>query len=67
MNADQIKHIASVFSLIAFAEFGAFGYTAIEATPIGWSGLAISGLIFMNLQAFAVWVLSFLKEEVKKP
>ena len=67
MNADQIKHIASIFSLIAFAEFGAFGYTSIQADPISWTELALSALGFFNLQAFAVWTLSYLKEEGKKP
>lgn len=42
MNSPQIRHIASVFSLIAFAEFGAFGYTALKAHPIAWAELAIS-------------------------
>ncbi|QER45485.1 hypothetical protein F0726_02430 [Acidithiobacillus caldus] len=34
MNDEQIRYIASVFSLIAFAEFGAFGYTALQVDSV---------------------------------
>lgn len=36
MNDDQLKHVAGVFNLIAFAEFGAFGYGAVNGHPTGW-------------------------------
>lgn len=63
MNNDQLKHIASVFSLMAFAEFGAFGYAAINTFPVGWMKLALAAIGFLNLQWFAVWVLSFLQNK----
>lgn len=63
MNNDQLKHIASVFSLMAFAEFGAFGYAAINTVPPDWVKLALAAIGFLNLQWFAVWVLSFLQNK----
>ena len=66
MNDDQLKHIASVFNLIAFAEFGAFGYAAINTYPVSWVKLALAAAGFINLQWFAVWVLSFLKDKEAK-
>ena len=66
MNDDQLKHIASVFSLMSFAEFGAFGYAAINAHPVAWVKLALAAAGFINLQWFAVWVLSFLKDKEAK-
>ena len=63
MNDDQLKHVASVFNLMAFAEFGAFGYAAINADPVVWGKLALAAAGFINLQWFAVWVLSFLKDK----
>ena len=66
MNDDQLKHIASVFNLMAFAEFGAFGYAAINAYPVAWVKLTLAAAGFINLQWFAVWVLSFLKDKEAK-
>ena len=46
---------------MAFAEFGAFGYAAINVHPVGWVKLALAAIGFVNLQWIAVWVLSFLE------
>lgn len=60
MNNDQLKYIDGVFNLMAFAEFGAFGYTALDAHPVAWVKLVLAGIGFANLQWFAIWVPSFL-------
>ena len=61
MNDEQLKYIAGVFNLIAFAEFGAFGYAAINVHPVAWVKLVLAAIGFANLQWIAVWVLSFLE------
>ena len=59
MNDDQLKHVASVFNLMAFAEFGAFGYAAINADPVVWGKLALAAAGFINLQWFAYGYFRF--------
>ncbi|MHB1633443.1 MAG: hypothetical protein ACYCR3_09000 [Acidithiobacillus sp.] len=66
MNNDQLKHIASALNAIAFAEFAAFGYAGIHGTHKEWVLVAVSALFFVNIQAAAVWVLSFLKDQETK-
>ena len=67
MNDDQLKHIASVFNLMAFAEFGAFGYAAINAHPVAWVKLALAAAGFINLQWFAREATSRLFEKCLNP
>ncbi len=66
MNNDQLKHIASALNAIAFAEFAAFGYAGIHEAHKEWVLVAVSALFFVNIQAAAVWVLSFLKDQEAK-
>ena len=62
MNNDQLKHIASTLSTLAFAQFAAFGFVGLRSGPPDWVLVGVSGLGFINLQTLAVWVLSYVKE-----
>jgi len=65
MNNSQLKHIATTLSAFAFAEFWAFGYTGLNGLPRDWMLVVVSALGFLNTQAFAVWVLSYVKDRGK--
>jgi len=63
MNNDQLKHIASTLSALAFAQFAAFGFVGLRSESPDWLLVGVSGIGFINLQALAVWVLSYVTEE----
>ena len=65
MNKEMLKHLASMFNTIAFAQFAVFGYTALNigtSMPIKWDQIKIAAVVFVNIEAFVLWLLSKLKE-----
>lgn len=68
MNKEMLKHLVSVINTIAFAQFAVFGYTSLNIgsnLPSNWDQMAIAGLIFVNLQVGALWLLSKITDEAK--
>ena len=66
MNNGQLKHIAGALNAMAFAELAAFGYAGVHGAHKEWVLVAVSALFFVNIQAAAVWVLSFPKDQETK-
>jgi len=63
MNNHQIRHIAQVANVTAFAQFGVFGYAGLQSEPIDWLAVVVSGGVFALLQLLAGWVLGSVREE----
>ena len=61
MNNDQLKYIATPLSALGLAQFVAFSYASLQESPRDWVLVAVSVSGFVNIQAFAVWVLSSVK------
>ena len=64
MNGHQIRHIAHVFNVAAFAEFGVFGYAGLKAQPMDWLAIGASAAVFLLGQGLAVYLLGFVAEEM---
>jgi hypothetical protein len=54
-NKDQIKKLSDTFSVIAYAQFGVFGYDAYQQSQ--WLMLSVSSVVFIELQVFAIMIL----------
>ena len=69
MNKEMLKHLASMFNTIAFAQFAVFGYTSLnidtDVPVVKWDQITIAAIIFVNFQMFVLWILSKVKDEVK--
>ena len=63
MNGHQIRHIAHVFNVAAFAEFGLFGYAGLKAQPMDWLAIIASAVLFLVGQGSAVYLLGFASED----
>jgi len=63
MNNDQLKHIVAVLHVIAVGQFAVFGYTGLNSQPVQWLQIGLSSLGFLNIEFFAVWVLSFVQDK----
>jgi hypothetical protein len=61
VNKEQIKKLSDTLTVIAYAQFGVFGYSAWQAGD--YVGTFISGSVFVWLQAIAIWILGFPKEK----
>jgi hypothetical protein len=61
LNKEQIKKLSDTITVIAYPQFGVFGYSSWQAGD--YIGTFISGSIFVWLQATAIWMLSFPKEK----
>ncbi len=61
LNKEQIKKSSDTLTVIAFAQFGVFGYSAWQVADY-W-GTPLSVLAFLWLQATAIWILGFPKEK----
>ncbi|MDP2787004.1 MAG: hypothetical protein Q8O79_02875 [Pseudomonadota bacterium] len=57
MNKEQIKKLSDTLTIMAYGQFGVFGYEAFKRDT--WSVLALSVLAFVLLQGSAVWILKF--------
>lgn len=66
LNNKQLEYISTAFNAMAFAEFGAFGYTALIAKPQDWFAFAFSAVGFVVLEAIGVFILSFSRPEEKR-
>jgi hypothetical protein len=64
MNGHQIRHIAQVFNVAAFAEFGVLGYAGLKVEPMDWLAIGASAAVFLLGQALAVYLLGFVAEEM---
>lgn len=64
-NNKQLEYISTAFNAVAFAEFAAFGYTALVAKNPDWLRVGLSTLGFFVLEAVGVIVLSFSRSEGK--
>lgn len=63
MNNHQIRHIAQVIHLTAFAQFGVFGYAGLTPQPVDWLSVNLSGAVFLVAQGAAVLLLGLIREE----
>lgn len=57
MNKEQKKHLASVFNIVALAQFSMFGYTALMMHPVNGIRLTESSFEFVLLEFLAIAVL----------
>lgn len=57
MNKEQIKKLSDTLTIMAYGQFGVFGYEAFKR--LDWSVVALSALAFLLLQSLAVWILKF--------
>jgi hypothetical protein len=55
VNKEQIKKLSDTFSVIAYAQFGVFGYDAYQQSQ--WLMLSVSSVVFIELQVFAIMIL----------
>ncbi|MFZ5593699.1 MAG: hypothetical protein ACOY4D_05480 [Pseudomonadota bacterium] len=55
LNTEQAKHLAETFRAVAFAQFAAFGYVAIQKQD--YITFVVSTGLFFCLIAFAVLLL----------
>ena len=61
LNKEQIKKSSDTLTVIAFAQFGVFGYSAWQLADY-W-GTSLSVLAFFFLFSTAIWILGFPKEK----
>ncbi len=61
MNNDQLKYIADAAKMVATAQFGYYGYTALQSGDRFW--VILSAILFVNIIYFGVEVLSFIEEK----
>ena len=55
LNKDQLKKLSDTFTVLAFAQFGVFGYDAYQQSQ--WLMLSLSSIIFIELQVVAIVIL----------
>lgn len=61
LNKEQFKKLSDTFTVLAYAQFGVFGYSAWQAGDMFIT--VISGIVFTWLQYMAIWLLGFPKEK----
>ncbi|HQU15473.1 MAG TPA: hypothetical protein PLO69_05130 [Gammaproteobacteria bacterium] len=57
LNRQQAAHLADTIRIVAFAEFGFFGYHNLLRWPIYWYVLVWAAMVFLVAEAIAVTVL----------
>ena len=61
LKKEQVKKLSDTLTVLAYAQFGVFGYNAWQAGDI--LGTFVSGFVFVWLQSAAIWALSYPKEK----
>ena len=57
MNQDQIKKLSDTLTILAYSQFGVFGYEVFKRQV--WISEVWSALLFLVLQGVAIWISKF--------